>query len=61
MVKKTSKTASAAIVTIRRAPAMTRRGRLAVAKWLRARAADLEAHGHLYANRFTGRYLYGED
>ena len=49
---------SAAVVTIRNAPAMTKRGRKAIAAWLRRHATFLEKHGNEYSTRFTGRYLY---
>jgi hypothetical protein len=52
------KAKSAAIVTIHSADEMTKRGRKAIAAWLRRQAAMLEASGHVYASRFTGRYLY---
>jgi hypothetical protein len=50
---------SAAIVTIYHAPAMTKKGRKAVADWLRYRADDLEKHGKEFTEgRFTARYIY---
>ena len=49
---------SAAIVTIKDAPSMSKRGRKAIAKWLRQHADWLEADGDKYSKRFTGRYLY---
>lgn len=49
---------SAAIVTIKRAGDMTRRGRKAIAKWLRQQADSLEEHGDEYSDRFRARYLY---
>lgn len=49
---------SAAIVTIKDAPSMTKRGRKAIAKWLRNHAQWLEQDGDKYAKRFTGRYIY---
>ena len=49
---------AAAVVTIHRAGAMTKRGRKAIAKWLRNHAEWLEQYGDQYASRFTGRYLY---
>lgn len=49
---------SAAIVTIKDAPKMTKRGRRAIAGWLRKHATWLEEDGHRYATRFTGRYIY---
>lgn len=53
-----AKEQSAAIVTIKDAGSMTRRGRKAVADWLRKHATWLEKDGHAYSKRFTGRYLY---
>jgi len=53
-----TKQKSAAIVTIRDASLMTKRGRKAVAAWLRRHAVMLEQHGREYSTRFTGRYLY---
>lgn len=49
---------SAAIVTIRDAGRMTKKGRRAIAAWLRRHAEWLEQHGDQYSTRFTGRYLY---
>lgn len=49
---------SAAIVTIRNASEMTKRGRKQIANWLRKHADWLEESGHHYSARFTGRYLY---
>lgn len=49
---------SAAIVTIKNAPKMNKRGRKKIAAWLRGRAALLEKHGDLMASRFTSRYIY---
>ena len=49
---------SAALVTIKDAPKMTRRGRLAIAKWLRRQASLLEKYGEEFAGRFTARYWY---
>ena len=53
-----TKEQSAAIVTIKDAPAMTKRGRKAIAAWLRRQATFLEKHGNEFAGRFTARYLY---
>lgn len=58
MAASAEKVKSAAVVTVWRADEMTKRGRKAIAKWLRRQAEMLEADGHLYAKRFTGRYLY---
>lgn len=49
---------SAAIVTIRKANTMTKRGRKAVAAWLRRQAMFLERRGPEFSDRFTARYLY---
>jgi hypothetical protein len=49
---------SAAIVTIKDAPKMTKRGRKNIAAWLRRQAAFLEQHGNEFAGRFTARYIY---
>lgn len=49
---------SAAIVTVKDASKMTPKGRRSIAAWLRMQADNLEKDGHLYATRFTGRYLY---
>lgn len=49
---------AAAILTIRDAARMTKRGRRQVAAWLRQHAEFLQEHGSEYAGRFTGRYLY---
>jgi hypothetical protein len=48
----------AAIVTVFDAPDMTKRGRKRIAMWLRKQAEFLEHEGHVYAKRFTARYLY---
>jgi hypothetical protein len=49
---------SAAILTVKDAPAMTKRGRRAIANWLRKQADFLEHDGKALAKRFTARYLY---
>lgn len=49
---------SAAIITIKDAPSMTKRGRRAIAAWLRKHAMWLEQDGDKYSKRFTGRYIY---
>ncbi len=49
---------SAAILTVKDAPKMTRRGRKNIAEWLRRQAAFLEHNGDELSNRFTARYLY---
>lgn len=48
----------AAILTVFDAPVMTKRGRKRIAAWLRKQAEFLEHEGHVYAKRFTARYLY---
>jgi len=55
---KRSKEQSAAIITVRRANEMTKRGRKYIADWLRHHADMLEEHGKEYSSRFTGRYIY---
>jgi hypothetical protein len=52
------KTKSAAIVTIKDAPKMSKRGRKAIAAWLRRQAVFLEQYGTKLSPRFTARYLY---
>ena len=49
---------SAAVLTIKDAPKMTTQGRKDIAAWLRRQATQLLKHGPLYADRFTGRYIY---
>jgi hypothetical protein len=57
MAKHTNK--SAAVLTIKRAPAMTKKGRKDIAAWLRRQANMLLRHGDQYSEtRFTARYLY---
>ena len=56
MIKMVEK--SAAIVTIKDAPSMTKRGRKAIAAWLRKHADWLEQDGDKYSKWFTGRYIY---
>ena len=53
-----TKEKSAAIITIKHADAMTKKGRRDVAEWLRMHANYLLEHGKEYAPRFTARYLY---
>jgi len=55
---KTKATKSAAILTIKDANRMTKKGRLEVAAWLKRQAAFLASHGQEYSPRFTARYLY---
>ena len=49
---------SAAILTIHRAPEMSKRGRKAIADWLRRQADFLEHNADELSKRFTARYLY---
>lgn len=57
--KKASKSAkTAAILTIRDADKMTKKGRREIADWLRARADDLIEHGDQLAATFCARYYY---
>ena len=49
---------SAAILTVKRAHEMTKRGRKQIAAWLRRQADFLEKDGDKFASRFTARYLY---
>ena len=53
-----TKDKSAAIVTIKNADSMTKRGRKAIAEWLRRKAEFLEENGDQFSPRFTARYLY---
>jgi hypothetical protein len=49
---------SAAIITIHDAPSMTKRGRTAIARWMRRQADFLERESKNLSRRFTARYLY---
>jgi hypothetical protein len=49
---------SAAIITVKDAPEMTKRGRRQVASWMRKQADFLEFEGKAFSKRFTARYLY---
>lgn len=49
---------SAAVVTIRNADKMTKKGRAEVATWLRRHASDLVKYGANYDGNFRGRYRY---
>lgn len=51
---------SAAVITIKDAPAMTKKGRKEVADWMRDQAKFLEEDGARFSNRFRARYLYRE-
>ena len=52
------KSKHAAILTIHHAPSMTKRGRTAIAAWLRRQAGFLEKEAKNLSHRFTARYLY---
>lgn len=49
---------SAAIITVKDAPGMTRKGRQQIAAWMRKQADFVESEGHSLAKRFTARYIY---
>jgi hypothetical protein len=50
---------SAAVITIREPGRMSKRGRKAIAQWLRKQAEHFLKHGDQYSEtRFTARYLY---
>jgi hypothetical protein len=49
---------SAAIITIKDAPSMSKKGRRQIAAWMRRQATFLEESGHVLSSRFTARYLY---
>lgn len=53
-----NKEKSAAIVTIKDAPKMSKRGRNAIANWLERQARFLRSDGKMFSNRFTARYIY---
>jgi len=56
---KHQKSKSAAVLTINKPGKMSKRGRKAIANWLRRAASDLEELGSEYTEgRFTARYLY---
>ena len=57
-MKKRKTERSAAIVTIRDAAKMTKKGRRQIAEWLKRTAADLVELGHKYDGGFRARYLY---
>lgn len=48
----------AASIHITDADKMTAKGRREIAKWLRQHADFLLEHGHEYAPKFRGRYIY---
>ena len=49
-----------ATLTIHGADAMTRRGRLAIGRWLQLHGANLVANGNNYARLFRARYFVGK-
>lgn len=50
---------SAAIITIKDAPAMSRKGRCEIAQWMRRQATFFVQHGERYADgTFRARFLY---
>lgn len=49
---------TAAVVTIKDADKMTKRGRRDIAHWLRRHADWLEECGDKYVSRFRGAYYY---
>lgn len=55
-----NKDIAAAILTVRKPGAMSKRGRTAIAKWLRDRADDIELHGEQLndTGSFVCRYMY---
>ena len=55
---RTKKVETAAIVTIHDGGKMTKRGRKAIAMWLRTHATWLELHGMDYGKQFRGHYCY---
>jgi hypothetical protein len=52
---------SAAILTIKDADKMTKKGRENIAKWLRRNANNLEELGKDYVGNFRSKYLYNEE
>jgi hypothetical protein len=57
-VKKKPAEKSAAVITIKDAPEMTKAGRRKIAAWMRQQADFLEFEGKAFSKRFTARYLY---
>lgn len=49
---------SAAVLTLKDAPSMTKKGRKDIALWLRRQAGFLEKHADKLSHRFTARYIY---
>ena len=57
--RKYKKEKSAAILSVFKAPEMTKKGRKDIAAWLRRQATNLLRYGDKYSEtRFTARYLY---
>lgn len=57
-VKSKAKDKSAAIITIKDPDKMDKRGRRAIAQWMRRQADFLETPGGKFSSRYTARYLY---
>lgn len=53
-----TKEKSAAILTIKDAPNMSKRGRKSIADWLERQAGFLRRNGDQLSTRFTARYIY---
>jgi triphosphoribosyl-dephospho-CoA synthetase len=53
---------SAAIVTIKQPGALTKQGRIDLARWLRKQASNLLRYGQMYVDKgsFQARYTYLE-
>jgi len=49
---------SAAVITIKKPGAMTKRGRKSIAAWLRRQARYLDRGTNYTTGTFTARYLY---
>lgn len=52
------KTKSAAIITIRDAAKMSKKGKRDIVAWMRRQAEFLEKHNDELSSRYTARYLY---
>ncbi len=59
--KKGGQEKSAAVLTIFKANEMNKKGRKAIAEWLRNHAEWLEEYGEEYSPLFRGRYLYFQE
>ena len=57
MSEKELKAKAIATVTIHGAAKMTKRGRMALGRWLQVHGANLVANGKDYAPTFRGRYF----